>query len=71
MQTWRVDFLLVYLMLVHVSSKKMRLERNSIYHLKAHRISNNMILELQRQGKKKVMVCLNSVLKIVFWEGLA
>ena len=48
--TWSAYFL-VTLMLVHVSSKNMCLQRQT--HLKAHRISNDMVLELptQRQGK--------------------
>ena len=46
-------FFLVTLMLVHVSSKKMCLWRHSIYHLKAHRISNNMVLKLPAQRQEK------------------
>ena len=36
---------LVILMLVHVSSKIMCLKRYSVHHLKAQRISNNMLLK--------------------------
>ena len=38
------------MMLVHVSYNKMGLQRYSTYHLKAHRISNNMVLKLPVQS---------------------
>ena len=40
-------------MLVHVSSKKMCLKRHPTYHLKAQRISNNMLLKHTHRGKEK------------------
>ena len=46
------DFFLGTLMLVHVSSKKMCLQRPSTYHLKAHRISNNVVLKLLARSKR-------------------
>ena len=48
-----VQTLLVTLMLVHVSSKKMCLWRHSTYHLKAHRISTQ--LHKQERKKKEVI----------------
>ena len=47
---WGADFFLVTLMLLHVSSKKMCLLSHLTYHLKAHRVSNNMVLILPAQG---------------------
>ena len=37
-------------MLVHVSSKKMYIERHSTYHLEVQRISNNMVLKTHFTG---------------------
>ena len=53
----------VTLMLVLISSKEMCLYRFSTYHLKAHRISNNMVLKLpaQRYKKKEYMVIRNVI----------
>ena len=42
---------LLTLMLVHASSKKMCLCRYSTYRLKAHGISNNMVLNFLHRGK--------------------
>ena len=55
-----MQIFLVTLMLVHISSKKICLLRHSTYHLKAHRISNNMVLKLPVQrfgGKVMVITC--------------
>ena len=54
---------LVTLMLVHVSSKKMCLYRHLTCHLKAHRISNNMVLKSHAQEVKEKKV--GTITKIV------
>ena len=43
-------------MLVHVSSKKMWLQRHTTYYFKPHRINNGMALKYLNRGKKKVVV---------------
>ena len=44
---------------MHVPSKKMRLQRYSTYHLKAHRVSNSMVLECTEVREEMVMVIRN------------
>ena len=54
LSAWR--FFLVTMMLVHVSSKKMWLQRHTTYYFKTHRINNSMALKHLHRGKKKVVV---------------
>ena len=60
MQIFRVS-----LMLVHLSSKKMCLNRYLTYHLKAYRTSNNMVLKLSAQRVRKKFCDFKKLLKLL------
>ena len=62
---------LVTLMLVRVSYKKMCLQRYSTYHLKAHSISNNMVLKLPPEVRGGRLVIRNLIKHFFGFGGVS